>query len=86
MLELEFCCCFLSVIALVERMSVHSRSDTEFWCRCLQEVVPIREIVELWIIKLAEVPQVDTRGDMGHLLNFEFVWRVKQTSCNGKQR
>ena len=50
MLELEFCCCFLSIIALAERMSVHSKSDTEFWCRYLQEVVPIREIVELRII------------------------------------
>lgn len=33
----------------------HSRSDTEFWCRYLQKEVPTREIVELWVIKLAKI-------------------------------
>lgn len=70
--ELELCYCFLPTIALLQRMSVHNRGDQEFWCSCLQEAVPIRELVELWVIKLAGVPKMETSGASVHGTFAEF--------------
>lgn len=72
MVELEFCYCFLPTIAVVKRMPVYNRADTEFWCRCLQEAVPVREIVGLWVIRLAGVPKVETTEASVHGTFAEF--------------
>lgn len=43
MVEIELCYCFLLIIALVPKTSAHKEGDTKFWCKCLQEAVPVRD-------------------------------------------
>ena len=62
-------------------MPVHNRGDTEFWCRRLQEAVPIREIAGLWVIRLAGVPKVETRGASIHATFAEF-WSYVRWEAN----